>query len=213
MTIWWMVVRNEYRSGASIGAPYRVYYFIDMIGSGYLGIGVSLGFGLSIFHYNILFHCVFLRYDQYKVVVFCDSWYKWHNRLNFFLNRFFTLRTFLPSTLFYSVFVLTLFTLCFQLVGAVATPIAVPNKTVSISLGFQLNFVEPWNASEFHMPHKNRTKRDVDSVMYSPIQAFLGEYGFDGETCLLRSICEAALHPFKHKESGLLEEIAHAVLM
>jgi hypothetical protein len=48
--------------------------------------------------------------------------------------------------------------------------------------------------------------------MYLPLEAFLQEYGFDGKTCLLRSICEAARSPFNHEDKGLLEEIAHALL-
>ncbi|KAJ9601160.1 hypothetical protein L9F63_000680, partial [Diploptera punctata] len=78
--------------------------------------------------------------------------------------------------------------------------------------GFQLNFVEPWNTSEFHTKPKNRSTRDIASSlqsMYLPFQVFLQDLG---ETCLLRTICEAALHPFKHQETGLFEEIAHSIL-
>jgi hypothetical protein len=60
-----------------------------------------------------------------------------------------------------------------------------------------------------------RSRREIGEAlqsMYLPLQAFLQEHGFDGRTCLLRSICEAAHSPFFHKESGLLDEIAHAIL-
>jgi hypothetical protein len=48
--------------------------------------------------------------------------------------------------------------------------------------------------------------------MYLPFEAFLQEYGYDGRTCLLRIICEAAHSTFNHDDKGLLEEMAHAIL-
>jgi hypothetical protein len=98
---------------------------------------------------------------------------------------------------------------------AVQTPVAVPNKTLAISLGLQFNFVLPTNVSEFLHRNVTRSRREVGEVlqsMYLPIQAYLQERGFDGGTCMLRSICEAARSPFFHEESGLLDEIAHAIL-
>jgi hypothetical protein len=98
---------------------------------------------------------------------------------------------------------------------AVQTPVPVPNKTLAISLGLQLNFVLPTNVTEFRKRNVTRPKREIGEAlrsMYLPFQAFLQEYGFDGRTCLLRSICEAAHAPFSHEGNGLLEEIAHTLL-
>jgi hypothetical protein len=98
---------------------------------------------------------------------------------------------------------------------AIQTPIPVPNKTLSASLGFQFNFVLPTNVTEFRQWNLTRFRRNVGEALqsvYLPFEAFLQEYGFDGRTCLLRSICEAAHSPFSHDENGLLEEIAHSIL-
>ncbi|KDR23465.1 uncharacterized protein LOC110837150 isoform X2 [Zootermopsis nevadensis] len=103
----------------------------------------------------------------------------------------------------------------FQINFAVQTPVLVPNKTLAISLGIQFNFVLPTNATEFRQKNVTRPKRDIGEAllsMYLPFEALLQEYGFDGRTCLLRSICETARSPFNHEDKGLLEEIAHAVL-
>ncbi|PNF33889.1 hypothetical protein B7P43_G06738 [Cryptotermes secundus] len=103
----------------------------------------------------------------------------------------------------------------FQINIAVQTPVQVPNATLAISVGFQLNFVLPTNATEFRQQNVARSRREIGEAlrsMYLPLQAFLQEYGFDGRTCMLRSICEAAHSPFSHEDSGLLEEIAHALL-
>ena len=90
-----------------------------------------------------------------------------------------------------------------------------PNKTVAVSLGFQLNFVLPTNVTEFRQWNATRSKRDVSATLqsvYLPLETFLQEYGFDGRMCMLRSICETAHSPFNHEDNGLLEEIAHSIL-
>lgn len=102
-----------------------------------------------------------------------------------------------------------------QINFAVQTPVSVPNKTVVVSLGFQFNFVLPTNVTEFRQRNATRVRRDVGETLhtvYLPFEAFLQEYGFDGRTCTLRSICEAAHSPFNHEDNGLLEEIAHSLL-
>ncbi|PSN41156.1 hypothetical protein C0J52_05215 [Blattella germanica] len=99
----------------------------------------------------------------------------------------------------------------YQLVAGVSAPIPVPNKTVSISWGYQLNFLEPWNATQFHQLHKREAVRSLEQI-YLPIQGLLQDRGFHGQECLLRSICEASQVSFSHEESGFLEEIAHSLL-
>jgi hypothetical protein len=47
---------------------------------------------------------------------------------------------------------------------------------------------------------------------YIPLETFLEDHGFDGRTCLLRSICEAAHSPFYHEEMNLIDEIMHTFL-
>lgn len=91
----------------------------------------------------------------------------------------------------------------------------VPNKTLTVAMGFQFNFVLPTNVTEFRQWNTTRFRRDVGEALqsvYLPFEALLQEYGFDGRMCVLRSICEAAHSPFSHEDNGLLEEIAHSIL-
>jgi hypothetical protein len=85
-----------------------------------------------------------------------------------------------------------------------------------MSLYYQAAFNLPTQASQLHATADIMGKREVSSnpllEMYLPLEEFLEEYGFDGRACLLRSICEAALSPFKHDSMDLLEEMAHAIL-
>jgi hypothetical protein len=95
-------------------------------------------------------------------------------------------------------------------------PMKFPNRTVSISFGFQMVYSMPTNATLWHTPPDIARKREISSRalldMYVPLEAFLEDHGFDGRTCLLKSICEAAHSPFHHEEMNLLEEIMHVIL-
>jgi len=59
-------------------------------------------------------------------------------------------------------------------------------------------------------------RREISSKalrnIYLPLELLLDKYGFDGRTCVLRSICEAAHTPFQHEEINFLEEVVHSVL-
>jgi len=74
----------------------------------------------------------------------------------------------------------------------------------------------PTNSQVYYTKPEIMTKREIPTRpildAYIPIEAFLEDHGFDGRTCLLRCICEAAHSPFYHEEMNLLEEIMHAVL-
>ncbi|KAJ9582771.1 hypothetical protein L9F63_022882 [Diploptera punctata] len=79
-----------------------------------------------------------------------------------------------------------------------------------------MQYYVPTDASYWHTKPEITARRDVSHnrqlEMYLPLESFLEDYGFDGRECLLRIICESAQVPFQHDETGLLEEIAHAVL-
>lgn len=74
----------------------------------------------------------------------------------------------------------------------------------------------PTNSQILYMKPEIMFKREIPTTAildaYIPLEAFLEEHGFEGRTCLLRSICEAARSPFYHEEMNLLEEIMHAIL-
>jgi len=77
-------------------------------------------------------------------------------------------------------------------------------------------YAMPTNATIWKTTADIIGKRDIPNRAtlnaYIPLEAFLEDHGFDGRTCLLRSICEAAHSPFYHEEMNLIEEIMHAVL-
>jgi hypothetical protein len=74
----------------------------------------------------------------------------------------------------------------------------------------------PTNAALWHTAPEIMGKRDISARalvdIYVPLERFLGDHGFVGRKCLLRSICEAAHSPFHHEELNLLEEIMHVIL-
>ncbi|XP_021933979.1 uncharacterized protein LOC110836743 [Zootermopsis nevadensis] len=103
-----------------------------------------------------------------------------------------------------------------QMTIGISTPVSAPNRTVLISLGIQLVFGLPTNATMWHTSPDIMSKREVSNTtlqsIYVPLESFLEGYGFHGRTCVLRSICEAARWPFHFEETHLLDEVMHAIL-
>jgi hypothetical protein len=95
-------------------------------------------------------------------------------------------------------------------------PVSVPNRTLAMSVYYQMQYNLPTEASQWASPPDILTKRGIPSKAlldtYLPIEKFLEQNGFVGRACLLRSICEAASSPFNHESMDLLEEIAHVIL-
>jgi hypothetical protein len=89
-----------------------------------------------------------------------------------------------------------------------------PYRTVLLSLGFQFVFALPTNATQWHTP-PDIMRREITSKalrnIYLPLELFLEKHGFDGRTCVLRCICEAAHSPFHYEETNFLEEVLHAI--
>jgi hypothetical protein len=77
-------------------------------------------------------------------------------------------------------------------------------------------FSLPTNATLWHTPPDIMSRRDTSNNalqnFYMPLELLLEKYGFDGRTCVLRSICEAAHSPFQHEEMNFLEEVVHSIL-
>jgi hypothetical protein len=95
-------------------------------------------------------------------------------------------------------------------------PMSVPNRSAAISFGIQMVYSMPTSAAIWHTAPEIMGKREISNTaildVYIPLEALLEDHGFDGRTCLLRSICEAARSPFHQEEMGLLEEIMHEIL-
>ena len=97
-----------------------------------------------------------------------------------------------------------------------SVPASVPNRTLTMSLYYQMQYSLPYEASQWTAAPNIMRKREIPNKglldVYLPIEKFLEQNGFVGRPCLLRSICEAANSPFKHESMDLLEEIAHNIL-
>jgi hypothetical protein len=95
-------------------------------------------------------------------------------------------------------------------------PVSVPNRTLTMSVYYQMQYNLPTQASQWHASPDITRKREIPNKtlmdVYLPIEEFLEENGFVGRACLLRSICEAANSPFQHENMDLLGEIAHVIL-
>ncbi|KAL7304409.1 hypothetical protein TKK_0003207 [Trichogramma kaykai] len=100
---------------------------------------------------------------------------------------------------------------------AVAIPIDVPDKSVSLSFYFEANYpMLPFNATLVddaasillqQQEQIGRRKREaIDRrLFYHLLQNKLESYGYNGPACLRRTVCEAATYPF-HR-NGLLGDL------
>jgi hypothetical protein len=74
----------------------------------------------------------------------------------------------------------------------------------------------PTNATLWHTPPGIISRREISSKalqnIYMPLELLLERYGFDGRTCVLKSICEAAHSTFHHEEMNFFEEVVHSIL-
>lgn len=108
------------------------------------------------------------------------------------------------------------FCIILQLSFGLSTPVSVPNRTLTMSVYYQMQYYLPSRASQWYASPDIMWKREIPNRalldVYLPIEEFLAENGFVGRACLLRSICEAANSPFQHENMDLLEEIAHVIL-
>ncbi|XP_032671066.1 uncharacterized protein LOC116844060 isoform X2 [Odontomachus brunneus] len=99
----------------------------------------------------------------------------------------------------------------------ITVPVAMTKRGgLAFNTGFQLNFVLPWNLTQFEPTVISaRHIRDLElQDTYVAIEDLLNEHGWqDGRQCLLRTICELAETPFRrtHRED-VLEEMIHLIL-
>ncbi|CAK1542052.1 unnamed protein product [Leptosia nina] len=101
----------------------------------------------------------------------------------------------------------------------------VPNKDMvpmSFVVSFQYQFVQFQNISElskyYIIKEVSREERDANLVgrrderqaFYTSVVDLMESKGYNGEDCVLRSLCEAAQHPLD--EDGLVGELLHILL-
>lgn len=118
----------------------------------------------------------------------------------------------------------------YQITAALSVPIVLPPRKIFWDWGLQVNYALPSNPASFyaaaiwedqfarrdrrHLHNETQKYMPVDlkdmhpndltaGELYESIENMLMRYGFD-ETCLLRSVCELARHPFHDDEQNML---------
>ncbi|XP_017758848.1 PREDICTED: uncharacterized protein LOC108549822 [Eufriesea mexicana] len=80
---------------------------------------------------------------------------------------------------------------------ALGVPVDIPDKSVLFSVYFEANYALPgeWNSSYYvHEPYFK--KRSLDRrLAYDILANKLESFGYSGDNCLLRMICEVANYP------------------
>ncbi|XP_067005980.1 uncharacterized protein [Anabrus simplex] len=98
---------------------------------------------------------------------------------------------------------------------AVAIPLDLPNKDVSVSWNFEANYNLPHNATDITpglvVPARSiRSMRTVDRRRtYAMLERKFESEGLNGRDCLLRTICETSEMPLYH--NGLLGDLMHVI--
>ncbi|KAK0180189.1 hypothetical protein PV327_005858 [Microctonus hyperodae] len=95
----------------------------------------------------------------------------------------------------------------------------ITNKEGSLAsnLGFQLNYVLPWNLTQLQPQIVISTREKKNDInlqhIYTTIENLLEKFGWNnGRQCLLRSICEIAETPLGTTSRDVVEEIIHLLL-
>ncbi|XP_051156459.1 uncharacterized protein LOC127278687 [Leptopilina boulardi] len=90
---------------------------------------------------------------------------------------------------------------------AVAIPIDIPDKSISVSFYFEANYALPGDKNSSYYDEYYQ-KRNIDrSLAYNIVKRKFESVGFPGKACLLRTICEVAEKPIN--ENGLIGDILH----
>ncbi|KAH8310910.1 hypothetical protein KR044_003443 [Drosophila immigrans] len=119
-----------------------------------------------------------------------------------------------------------------QITSALSVPIVIPQRKIFWDWGVQMNYDMPVNPSSFYAAtiwpdqferhhHKRELRNETQKYMpangltdmhpndltagelYESIENMLKRYGID-ESCLLRSVCELARHPFDDGHQNML---------
>ncbi|XP_017091682.2 uncharacterized protein [Drosophila bipectinata] len=118
----------------------------------------------------------------------------------------------------------------YQVTSSLSVPVVIPDRKLFWDWGLQMNYAFPSQPSSFYAATiwpdefsrrgkrhlRNETEKylpgGVKSMhpndftageLYESLENMLARYGFD-ESCLLRSVCELARHPFQDAESNML---------
>ncbi|XP_017046800.1 uncharacterized protein LOC108091926 [Drosophila ficusphila] len=118
----------------------------------------------------------------------------------------------------------------YQITSSLSVPVVIPDRKLFWDWGLQMNYNLPAQPSSFYNATiwadelSRRAKRELRNEtakylpggkttmhpsdftageLYESLENMLIRYGFD-ESCLLRSVCELARHPFKDADNNML---------
>ncbi|XP_026839946.1 uncharacterized protein LOC6592129 [Drosophila persimilis] len=119
----------------------------------------------------------------------------------------------------------------YQVTSSLSVPVVIPDRKLFWDWGLQMNYAFPNKPASFYaatiwpdefsrrgkrhvrnettkyMPHGSTTDMHPSDFtageLYESLESMLSRYGFD-ETCLLRSVCELARHPFDDSHQNML---------
>lgn len=119
----------------------------------------------------------------------------------------------------------------YQITASLSVPIVLPHRKLFWDWGLQINYDVPSKPSSFYDASiwedefarrdkrqlRNETNKYLPSPrmgnmhpgditageLYESVESMLSRYGFD-ESCLLRSVCELARHPFDEGQQNML---------
>ncbi|EDX14222.1 GD18294 [Drosophila simulans] len=118
----------------------------------------------------------------------------------------------------------------YQITSSLSVPVVIPDRKLFWDWGLQMNYALPaqpssfyaatiwpdefsrrgkrhlWNETAKYLPEGVSAMHPSDFTageLYESLENMLIQYGFD-ESCLLRSVCELARHPFKDMENNML---------
>ncbi|CAD7077429.1 unnamed protein product [Hermetia illucens] len=120
-----------------------------------------------------------------------------------------------------------------QITMSISVPVPLKDMKFFIDWGFQVNYVCPWLLSNFYdipkwpghsrmqtrtlsydkyvLPNGTHPADASAGQVYMALEDLMISYGFH-ETCLLKSVCEVARHPFDLENENLIAEIFSFVL-
>ncbi|XP_017882724.1 uncharacterized protein LOC108626520 [Ceratina calcarata] len=90
---------------------------------------------------------------------------------------------------------------------ALGVPLDIPNKSVLFSLYFEANYALPGDLnSTYYLEDPYLQKRSLDRrLAYDVLVNKLTSFGYSGENCLLKMICEVANYPLT--SNGVLGDV------
>ncbi|KAH8414057.1 hypothetical protein KR222_003771 [Zaprionus bogoriensis] len=120
----------------------------------------------------------------------------------------------------------------YQITAALSVPVVIPQRKLFWDWGIQMNYNMPSKPSSFYAASiwpdefarrdrrqlRNETQKYLSGPLadhhmhpsdltagelYESLESMLSRYGFD-ESCLLRSVCELARHPFDEEHQNML---------